>query len=186
MRLPTLLALRRQVRAPFRLHPLGFIACTLISEGPKKVRLHYWPVTGGAQQSPHCQIHDHLFEFKSWVFTGAVQNIEYSVSDSGIELAEYRAEYVADLSVLSKTGNTLRLVETRRTIYRAGSRYQLPAGVLHETIRVGMEPAFTVLIANDVSTKLPLVLGPLGGQDRYLYRRQLLSESDAGRLITGV
>lgn len=181
--LQKLLALRRQLKAPFRLHPLGFIACTLLSEGPRKVRLHYWPVTGGAQQSPDCQIHDHLFEFKSWVFAGTVQNIEYTISESGCELAEYRTDYMDDLSILSKTGRTLRLAEARRTTYCAGSTYNLAAGVLHETLRLGGEPAFTVLFANEVSAAPPLVLGPSDGKSQYVYRRERLEESVAERIF---
>jgi hypothetical protein len=185
--LQSLLLLRRQLKAPFRLHPLGFIACTLLSDGPRKIRLHYWPVAGASQQSSDCQIHDHLFEFKSWVFAGEVQNIEYSVShsQSGSEMAEYRTEYVDDLSILSKTGRTLRLQETCRTTYGTGSKYSLAAGVLHETIRLGMEPAFTVLVAHEVSAAPPLVLGRCDGENRYVYRREQLEESIVQRILAG-
>jgi hypothetical protein len=185
--LQSLLLLRRQLRTPFRLHPLGFIACTLLSEGPKKLRLHYWPVADTSQQSPDCQIHDHLFEFKSWVFVGEVQNIEYSLSKSqlGREMAEYRAEYVDDLSILERTGRTLRLAEACRSTYRAGSTYSLSAGVLHETVRLGAEPAFTVLVAHEVSAAPPLVLGPRDGENRYVYRRELLEESVIERIFAG-
>lgn len=185
MSLQTLLALRREVRAPFRLHPLGFIACTLLSEGPWKIRLHYWPVADCTQQSPNCQIHDHLFEFKSWIFAGEVQNIEYSVcnSQAGREMAEYQTEYENDLSILSKTGRTMRLMERRRTTYQAGSTYSLSAGVLHETIRLGMTPAFTVLVAHEISAAPPLVFGPRDGEIRYVYQRQLLEESVVERML---
>lgn len=187
MSLQSLLLLRRQLKAPFRLHPLGFIACTLLSDGLKKVRLHYWPVAGATQQSPDCQIHDHLFEFKSWVFAGEVQNIEYSVSNSqsGSEMAEYRTEYIDDLSILSKTGRTLWLTEACRTTYGTGSAYSLSAGVLHETIRLSMEPAFTVLLAHEVSAGPPLVLGPCDGENRYVYRREQLEESVVERILAG-
>lgn len=187
MTLQALLSLRRQLGAPFRLHPLGFIACTLLSEGPSKIRLHYWPVEGGSQQSRNCQIHDHLFNFKSWVFAGKVQNIEYSVCNcqSGCEMVEYRTEYVNDLSILSKTGRTLRLKESRRTTYQAGSTYSLSAGAFHETIRLGMSPAFTVLVAQEVSSAPPLVLGPSDGENRYVYRRELLEESVVERMLAG-
>ena len=187
MSLQSLLLLRQQLKAPFRLHPLGFIACTLLSDGARKVRLHFWPVAGASQQSPDCQIHDHLFEFKSWVFAGEVQNIEYSVStsQSGCEMAEYRTEYADDLSILSKTGRTLKLTEMRRTTYGTGATYSLSAGVLHETIRLGAVPAFTVLVAREVSAAPPLVLGPRDGENRYVYRRELLEESAVDRILAG-
>lgn len=181
--LQKLLLLRRLLKAPFRLHPLGFIACTLLSEGPRKVRLHYWPADGGVQQSPDCQIHDHLFEFKSWVLAGEVRNIEYAISEFGREFAEYRTEYADDLSILLKTNKAVRLMETSRATYGAGATYGLAAGVLHETIRLGIEPAFTVLVANEVSAAQPLVLGPCDGESRYVYRRELLDESVIERIL---
>jgi hypothetical protein len=185
--LQALLLLRRQLKAPFRLHPLGFIACTLLSDGPQKVRLHYWPVAGGSQQSPDCQIHNHLFNFRSWVLAGEVQNIEYSVSnsDAGREMAEYRTEYLHDQSILSKTGRTLRLTETRRTAYPAGSTYSLAAGVLHETVRLGLEPAVTILVADEVSTAPPLVFGPRDGENRYAYRRAVVDEAVVEGMLAG-
>lgn len=174
--LSELLTFRRELRTPFKLHPLGFIACTLLVEGKRKLRLHYWPLTGGAQQSPECQIHDHLFEFRSWVLAGAIENVEYILSPSGEEFAEYRAEYSGDHSILTKTGKRLRLAEHSRCTYSAGSTYAVKSGVLHETVLVGNQPACTILLTNDVSASAPLVLGPLSGRDRYVYERKTLEE----------
>lgn len=175
--LPDLLRLRSQLNVPFRLHPLGFFACTLLTEGTRKLRLHYWPVAGATQQSPECQIHDHLFEFRSWVLTGAVENIEYIISSEGRELAVYQTEYSGNQSTLSKMDFTLKLTEQKRKLYQAGSSYSMPAGVLHETVRLGSEPAFTVLVTNDVSTSAPVVLGPINGQQQYIYERDIVQES---------
>jgi len=174
--LSDLLSLRRELRVPFRLHPLGFLACTLLDEGTRKFRLHYWPVEGGSQQSPECQIHDHLFEFRSWVLAGSVENIEYAESSEGQEFSAYRTEYVGDRSTLTKTDRTLRLSELKRCTFSAGSSYAVPAGVLHETTRVGAEPAFTALVTTDVYTTAPLVLGPTNGLGHYVYVREVLDE----------
>ena len=175
--LSDLLSLRRELGAPFKFHPLGFIACTLLTEGTRKLRLHYWPLAGAAQQSPECQIHDHLFEFKSWVLAGAVENVEYIAAPDGVEFSVYRTEYAGDRSILSKTGATLRLAEQTRHEYTAGLSYSVQAGVLHETVRGGTDAAFTALLTNDVSAAAPTVLGPLAGLDRYVYDRGALSES---------
>ncbi|MCH7371620.1 hypothetical protein [Aeromonas sp. MR16] len=175
--LPDLLKLRSKLNLPFRLHPLGFFACTLLTEGTRKLRLHYWPVAGATQQSPECQIHDHLFEFRSWVLTGAIENIEYIISSEGRELAVYQTEYSGNQSTLSKMDFTLKLTEQKRKLYQAGSSYSMSAGVLHETVRLGSEPVFTVLVTNDVSTSAPVVLGPINGQQQYIYERDIVQES---------
>ena len=178
-----LLSLRRESHAPFKLHPLGFLACTLLTEGTRKLRLHYWPLAGGAQQSPECQIHDHLFEFKSWVLAGKVENIEYVASPEGREFSIYQAEYFGNRSTLIKTGATLRLAELNRRTFGVGSAYAVRAGVLHETVRVGAESAFTALVTNDVSSSAPMVCGPLGGRERYVYERDILEDAAVEALL---
>lgn len=181
-----LFSLRRELGVPFKLHPLGFIACTLLVEGPRKLRLHYWPVTGGVQQSAECQIHDHLFEFRSWILAGTVTNVEYKISANGPEFAAYRTEYSGERSILMKTEAKLRLEECSRVTYNTGSSYEVRTGVLHETVRVGGQPACTVLLTNDVSNSAPLVLGPVSGNERYIYERRTLEESVVAKILSSV
>jgi len=181
--LSDLLAMRQALRAPFHFHPLGFIACTLMAEGPLKLRLHYWPVNGGLQQSPDCQIHDHLFEFQSWVLSGAVENIEYKPSTTGNEYSVYQTEYRDGQSILIKTGQLLRLVERDRSVFKEGESYSVAAGTLHETGRFSGSPAFTVLVANDVSSKAPLVLGSKAGLESYSYTRSVVDEAVVEKLL---
>lgn len=178
-----LFAIRSRLRSAFKLHPLGFIACTLLNEGTRKLRLHYWPTTGGAQQSLDCQIHDHLFNFKSWVLAGSVENIEYVASAEGAEYAAYQASYEENRSTLKKTCSTQRLIENSRSIFHSGSSYSVQAGTLHETVRLGNLSSFTVLITTDVSSSAPLVFGPLNGSDRYTYVREELSEEFIERML---
>jgi len=176
-------SIRRELQLPFRLHPLGFVVCTLMAEGNRKLRLHYWPVTGGRQQSPDCQIHDHIFEFRSWVLAGEVENIEYEFDSAGLEFASYEAEYSGDVSILRKTSRRVRLDVKKQASHRAGSRYDVAAGVLHETRRVGLNPAVTVLLTDDVSKDSPIVLGPVDGQVRYEYLRSVVPESTIDEML---
>lgn len=175
--------MRQELRAPFRFHPLGFIVCTLIAEAPLNLRLHYWPVHGGVQQSPECQIHDHLFEFQSWVLSGAVENIEYEASATGHEYSVYETKYRDGQSILIKTDQLFRLVERGRSVFKEGESYSVTAGTLHQTSRVGGGPAFTVLVTNDVSSKAPLVLGSKAGLDSYTYQRSVVEEAVVERLF---
>jgi hypothetical protein len=175
--LPELLSLRRTLGAPFKLHPLGFVVSTLITEGARKLRLHFWPLAGAAQQSPAHQIHDHLFQLRSWVLAGAVENVEYAACPTGgKEFAVYTTTYSGDCSILKKTDATLRLTERRRCTYNAGKSYVIDVGVLHETVRIGYKPALTVLVTTDRSAAPPIVLGPLSGQSLYVYERRIFEE----------
>lgn len=181
-----LLLMRRQLGIPFRLHPLGFIACTLLTERRHKLRLHCWPTLGGVEQSPDCRIHDHLFEFRSWVMSGSVENIEYDVSLDGPEYSIYETEYLGDQSVLTKTDRLLRLAQRTRETYVSGTSYSVRAGTLHETVRVGSESALTVLVARDVSNSAPLVLAPKAGLDRYTYTRSIVEESLVDKMLAAI
>ncbi len=175
--LQDLLSIRHEVRAPFRLHPLGFYACTLIAEGTRKIRLHFWPTDEGAPQSQDFQIHDHLFAFRSWVLSGAVENVEYTTSPGGQKFSVYRTEYIEHASTLTKTSAARTLSVQRRYTYSAGSSYEVAAGTLHETIRIGTQPAITVLSTSDVSNSSPIVLGPTDGSDRYTFQRAEIDET---------
>lgn len=183
MSLAELLTLRRSLRVPFRHHPLGFLSCRLLTEGPRNLRLHFWPQSGGAQQHPNCQIHDHLFEFRSWVLAGTLENVEYGLSPKGQKFAVYRTEYAGHQSSLVKTGEVRRLAELSRDTIATGASYCVRAGILHETIRVGLSPAVTALVTTDVSNEAPLVLCSVEGPERYTYERHTVDESVVEALL---
>jgi len=173
----SILSFRRNLGMPFRLHPLGFLSCTLLIEESRRVRLHYWPISGGREQSSTLQIHDHLFEFKSWVLQGTVQNREYIKCEGGIELARYETEYRGELSILRKTSERERLVVKKTETHNVGNCYSVAAGVLHETLRIGSSAALTILVATDIVKKAAIVYGPPEGEDRYEYVRSVVDES---------
>ena len=184
--LSELLALRLAIGAPFTYHPLGFVTCVLMRDKSRKVRLHYWPIGGGIQQSPDCQLHDHRFEFKSWVLAGSVENVEYDISVDGAQFAVYQAHYRGETSLLVKTSEKVGLVEVSRNRYQAGSSYTVQAGSIHETVRVGTVPAFTVLVTNDLSIADPIVLGSVEGEEKYVYERKKLTERELNILLSQI
>jgi hypothetical protein len=181
-----LFSMRRPFQAPFRQHPLGFIACTLLTEGHRRLRLHFWPALPPAGLSPAFQIHDHLFNFRSWVLSGAVENIEYGPSDKGTEFAIYRTEYVDGKSILNKTTDTVKLIERSRTVFYEGASYAVSAGMPHETARVGQSPAVTVLLTDDVSTVAPRVFGPVYGEQLHTNARLVVSEDTVEAMLASV
>lgn len=161
---------------PFRAHPLGFMVCNLISDGPRKLRLHVWPEGPQATDDAACSIHDHLFNFESLVLAGKLVNIEYQRSSNGREFARYNAKYIGDVSVLERTSESMRVLESSRTTIGTGSFYSIEAGVLHETLRVDNSFVATLLVTFDVSNEPPVVLGPMDGADEYRFHRVVLPE----------
>lgn len=162
----------------FQWHPLGFVIGKLLQESEQTARLHIWLPGGMKAQSVTLMVHDHVFSFTSWVLAGTIENVEYKIDTSGTEYALYLTEYSGHVSVLKKSGGTLRLVETARVQYRAGSSYSVPVGQLHETSLVGLVPAVTVLLTKATNHTSPRVAGPGDGHYEYTFSRTELSDEE--------
>lgn len=176
----------RQLRLlgrPFSWHPLGFIVCTMIVEGSRKARLHYWPAAqNGRAQSDVGGIHDHIFEFKSWVLAGKVVNREYEISKLGSTYARYDTIYNGNSSIIVKSDERITLAPVGEASYCAGSQYNLQAGRFHQTVSDATSSAVTLLISQDRLSRNPLVLGPENGDARYEYVRSFLTEDEMDAL----
>jgi hypothetical protein len=176
----------RERELPFRWHPLGFIVCTILIDGPFKARLHVWPVDTARSQGPSCQIHDHAFDLSSRVLHGCIENIEYVRDFVGITHARYEVEYRGDVSILERTGDTINLSVSQATLHEPGSLYGVAAGRLHQSRRAGLAPAVTAVVTRDASQNTPSVIGPLDGPVRYEYRRSILSNVELGEALKGI
>lgn len=176
----------REWELPFRWHPLGFVVCTLFSDGPLKARLHVWPVDAVRSQGSSCQIHDHVFDLTSWVLLGCIENTEYVHDPIGETHARYAVEYRDDVSILEKTRDTISLSVSRETLHEPRSLYRVAAGQLHQSRRAGLTPAVTALVTRDVSQNAPSVIGPLDGPVRREYHRSVLSNSELEAALKGV
>lgn len=159
----------------FRIHPLGFIASTIFIEGDVKVRLHIWPKSGLREQNSDCTIHDHVFEFTSWVLAGAVENIDYPDFKVGGGRAAYSTTYSGIKSVLTRTDEKFELGRAvKKTIFQ-GESYEVNAGCLHETRLAGDSGAVTLLITRDTGKVNPTVIGSVSGEDQYEFERRAIS-----------
>jgi hypothetical protein len=171
---------------PFRHHPLGFLICTMFSDPPEHGRIHIWPALNASSEDVVCPIHDHVFEFTSWVLAGELQNIEYHVSATGRPHAMYHAEYTGNRSVLVRTSSIVNLEESSRVVHPTGSVYSVASGQLHETRLVGPGPAVSVLLTTDKNSGPPIVLGPLDGVHRYDYYRREASLEEIKAACLGI
>lgn len=170
----------------FRAHPLGFISCVVFTEGEKKARLHIWPISENLSQGEDVTVHDHIFNFTSWVLAGEIINRCLYVDRAGVPCCVYEASYAGEKSVLVKKNEALNIMEGEVHRYSAGMRYSMCAGQLHETRPVGSSIAVTILITHDVSGKPPLVIGPFSGSEKYEYYRRLLSRDELDKIISGL
>ena len=171
---------------PFRHHPLGFLICTMFSHPPERGRIHIWPALNATSEEVVCPIHDHVFDFTSWVLAGELENIEYHVTAAGKPYAMYHTEYIGNRSNLVRTNSIVTLEETSRVAHPTGSVYSVATGQLHETRLVGPGPAVSVLLTTDKNSGPPIVLGPLDGVHRYDYHRREASLEEIKASCLGI
>jgi len=164
--------------AKFIWHPLGFIFCKLSEEGERKIRLHIWPNHHDRMQKPTWLIHDHLFDLKSWVIAGKIENTEYSVTEGTPNYRVYNAIYEKDSSVLCRTDKQIFITEHIKYQVSADEKYRVPSGVLHQSVSVSETISVTVCETIDQPNISPRIAGDICGADKYSYIRAKVDEAD--------
>ncbi|WP_288403653.1 hypothetical protein [uncultured Acinetobacter sp.] len=177
--LDDVLKIRDLMNAPFKVHPLGFYSCTLLHENNQKIRLHYWDsITNAEQQSSELMIHDHIFDFKSWIMLGALENIEYEESDEGERYYLYSTKYENDSSILKITDDSLKITYKNSSVYTQGMSYVMGANVLHKTRSVA-ERTFTILHTQDTGNTSPRVLSNTNmSESEIIFQRKDVNEKE--------
>ena len=175
--------LGRDKGAKFVWHPLGFILCNLFEEGERKIRLHIWPNNNDRMQKPAWLIHDHLFNLKSWVIAGKIENTAYLVTKGSPNCRIYNARYEKGSSVLYRTDRKICIAEDVKSLLSAGEQYNVPSGVLHQSVSVSEMTSVTVCETIDQPNVSPIIAGDIDGADRYSYTRAIVDETDL-RVIT--
>lgn len=173
----------RDSGAPFRAHPLGFISCTFFSEGARNARLHIWPLDEKTIQDKNTQIHDHTFDFTSWVIHGGIINTTLTPSEQGELHAIYSTSYSGEKSTIQRTNLSTQLSPNDSTLHLAGTEYSVKSGEFHKSERAGNSISATVLITNSTNKSTPYVAGPIDGPKLYEYQRTSLSESEIDKLV---
>lgn len=170
----------------FRAHPLGFISCVIFVEGDRKARLHIWSTSEKLSQGEGVTIHDHVFDFTSWVLAGEIVNRCVLIDGAGTPSSVYEASYTSDSSVLVRKNEILNIMDGEIQKYSTGMRYSMRAGQLHETRSIDSNVAVTVLITHDVSASPPLVIGSLSAHDKHEYHRRLISRDELNEVISSL
>lgn len=162
----------------FLWHPLGFVMCRVARWEGVSLRVHVWPSHRGYQQTPAWLIHDHLFHLKSWVISGEIENQEYAIEHNGQDHAIYEAQYDGDKSILNKTNIYCSKRLTKKSVYNAGSVYEVSSGVFHESQSLSNRTTLTVCETLDEVARRPRVLGSVEGLSSYTYHRKLATKDE--------
>jgi hypothetical protein len=143
--------------------PLGFSKVILLEYKGFSLRMHHWSSTTRMVQSPELLVHDHLFDFCSYVLRGSLTNIEYTVdADRGVDPAYrlFRVSYDSGGSVLVPEGPGVAIEEIKRTSHLQGSFYSLVSTVYHESYVAPNKSTVTMIATSKAQPKDAHVVGP--------------------------
>lgn len=167
-------------------HPLGFIFCKLSEEGERKIRLHIWPNNKERMQKPAWLIHNHMFDLKSWVVSGEIENTEYLVVEGKPNYRVYNARYEKDGSVLYRTESLICLKVNRRLLLSAGEVYEVPSGAFHQSVMSSESTTVTVCETINQPNISPIIAGEINGGCRYSYIRAQVDKNDLHAIIAKI
>ncbi len=159
-----------------RVHPNGFIQLDL----DEAHRLHVWHPGLPYRQRTYHSIHDHVFGFKSRVYSGQLVNVVYLLdrhSPTGRAYSVWHAVQTGpEESVLKQVPNkyTVTLIVDHLQVVSIGQTYIVDRSVLHENLF--NEPTLTVIEKFDSTIyqddlAAPRVLVPCGVQPDNDFRR---------------
>lgn len=144
----------------FQKHPLGFKYFKLgnISK-EEEFRLHYWFSTK-EKQDDDLQIHDHSFNFDSFVVNGSIINNKYEIINSNNPKGYiYDVRFKNDKSKLILNADNCNIRKIQTLIINRGGFYSMLSNEFHESIN-DEEQTVTLLKISKLENKTAKVYSP--------------------------
>lgn len=167
-----------------KLHPYGFLHTTLgTGDEGQNLRLHVW-IDGDEMRDLPTRVHAHAWTARSHLLTGRLFNETYSIAESGsgdyrMFSVEYRGE--ASVRLPDETRVNVKLSDSQE--YAAGDSYDVAHGVYHRTV-VPSDQFTATLFMTSPPISTPLVVGLLGEEEEYVFRRVLVGDNLEQKVIT--
>lgn len=162
----------------FQSHPLGFKYFKLgeISKN-EELRLHFWIETN-EKQDDDLQIHDHSFDFESFIVYGKIKNVKYiSVNDERFQGFMYNVRFQNENSklVLGSKNQFLKIIEIEKI--RTGEFYSLKSNELHKSENI-KDSTISLLKIIKLQPKVARVFSPKELINFSRFERKILSKSE--------
>lgn len=168
-----------------RVHGNGFIQIDL----PDQKRVNVWGHSAIPRQNVATQLHDHRFDFYSFVLRGAMVNATYQAYPARAQPLTHDV-YTPQVrqgedTVLMPTGESVRLTPYHATVVPVGESYRLPAGMVHETFV--NQPTATLMLKGETRNIPVRVFCPIGKRpDNDFVRHHALSDIDLWEIVREV
>jgi len=166
-------------------HPLGFIRLKLASTAQGTLRIHIWPTTDRQSQSPIWNIHDHLFDLRSSILCGVVENHRFTVRSDRTPATHrlYQVSYSENQSRLHATTTAVSCHQLSTDVYSALDNYQVYREEFHASVVKKDILAATIVVTSNHSEHPPNVLGDLTGAKLYVYNRRPCTPGYVSKLV---
>ncbi len=167
-----------------RVHPNGFIQLDLSDI----LRLHVWHPGLPYRQKTYHPVHDHVFDFTSYVYSGRLVHVAYdAVLNASSTHVLWTAECIGpNESVLRPTADRVRLVQVNARAVQPGEEYFFAAHEFHETL--SNEPTLTIIRKNGATIyqgndDVPSIAVPFGVEPDNDFRRDNVDVDTLWKLI---
>jgi hypothetical protein len=172
-----------QNRILFQKHPLGFKYFKLGNiSNFEEFRLHFWTKTND-KQDDDLQIHDHSFDFESFVINGSIINnkftVDESINSSGFI---YDVKFSNDKSKLILNSDSHILQITNSEIINTGNFYKMKSDEFHESAN-NDNLTITLLKIIKHNSKTARVFSPKKLGALSTFERTFLTEKENKELI---
>lgn len=168
-----------------RVHGNGFIQIDL----PDNKRVNVWGHSAIPRQNVATQLHDHRFDFYSFVLRGTMVNSVYNAVPPRLREATHDV-YTPQVregedTVLVPLGDPVRITPYHAQAVPAGESYRLPAGAIHETFV--NQPTATLMLKGDMRNIPVRVFCPVGKKpDNDFVRHAVMSDADLWEIVRDV
>tara|TARA_R100000306_G_scaffold61690_2_gene65036 strand:- start:1033 stop:1707 length:675 start_codon:yes stop_codon:yes gene_type:complete len=170
----------------FQKHPLGFKYFKLGSiSATEELRLHLWTKTNENHDND-LQVHDHSFNFKSFVIFGLLINHIYKSNyDKDAVGLIYDVKFRNERSRLILNSSKQKLIDLKSEKLSTGNFYEIQSNEFHKTENL-VEPSLTILKITKPKSKVARVYSPKKLSKLSKFERTFLSENDNNNLINEV
>jgi hypothetical protein len=127
---------------PWTMQEIGLLGLRL--DDRREYRLHVWDPGSAPGEPP---VHDHPFDFSSWIIVGEMTNTRYEESDSGVEY--FRTRYSRDDEDTRRTDTVL--LSAVASTFTEGDHYSQLADELHDSRQVAGTVTIFRMAFKDVS-----------------------------------
>ncbi len=157
-----------------RVHPNGFIQLDLDNE----LRLHVWHPRLPYRQRTYHPVHDHVFAFTSYLYSGRLVHVHYELwpSDDATHFMWQARAIGPEESVLEvhPSMEPVKLRPVRTKVLQPGDMYTFLAGEFHETL--SNVPTLTIIrkigpTIHQGSKRQPSIAVPVGVRPDNDFRR---------------